>query len=111
MRKSKTDHQDNDDDEASDTDVYARERNNGTNRRPAFSKKLIKAGKNEGPRGAAVTKGKRFRSEIKRPEEILKQRKIKEKNMAKNVPKGMRKKRQRDGGGKGGKTKGFSKRK
>lgn len=103
MRKSKVEHQENDDDDdndASDNDSFARNGSkNNLKRKPAFSKKLVKSGKNEAPR-AQIPKGKRFKSELKRPEQILKERKAREKKMQKNLPKNIRKKRQKEGGSK-----------
>ena len=71
-----------------------------TNRRPAFSKRLVKVGKNAAPRfEPKMMKGKRFKSEIKRPEQILKARKVKEAKQNKFAPK---KKKPVFGGGAGG---------
>ncbi|ODN02763.1 ATP-dependent RNA helicase DDX54 [Orchesella cincta] len=109
MRKSKTD-VDNDD-EGSDDDSFARNSNDDSKRKPAFSKRLVKTGKNDAPH-APLAKGRRFKTEIKRPEQILKERKVKEKKLMKNLPKNMRKQRQNDSGkgknksrGSGGKRK------
>jgi len=95
MQKSKTNH--DDDDEGSDDDSYARNGTDDSKRKPAFSKRLVKTGKNDTPH-APLVKGRRFKTEIKRPEQILKERKVKEKKLTKNLPKNMRKKRQKDSG-------------
>lgn len=44
----------------------------------------MKTGKNEAP-GLARRKGERFNTELKRPEQILKDRKVKEKKRLKNA--------------------------
>lgn len=112
MQKSKADHQDEMDDDDDDNDEFQSGKNNAMNRRPAFSKKLVKSGKNEGSSdNKSKFKGKRFKTEIKRPEQILKQRKDKEKKMQKNLPKNIKKKRSRDSGGSSGPRKGQSFRK
>jgi len=104
MQKSKVEHQaSSEDGEGSDGDVHAKD--DASMRRPAFSKKLVKIGKNAAP-STSTGKRKRFKTEIKRPEQILKQRKEKEKKLQKNLPKTMRKKGQKGGGG-GGKKGSF----
>lgn len=113
MQKSKAASQSDDEEEMEgdgEGDSFVRKGSDPMSRRPAFSKKLVKSGKNEragsGKDGGERKRGMRFRTELKRPEEILKQRKLKEKKMQKNMPKGMRKKRGREGAGGGGGFKG-----
>jgi len=66
--------------------------------KPAFSKKLVKMGKNAAKEESGKKKGKRIFSGVKKPEQILKNRKLKEKMAARNTP---RKKKGKGGGGPG----------
>ncbi|CAG7816309.1 unnamed protein product [Allacma fusca] len=85
-----------------DGDNFARKGVDPSRRRPAFSSRLMKAGKNE-----AAQKG-RFKSEIKRPEQILKARKVKEAKQKKHNPKsGKKGGKSRSGGAGGGKGSSF----
>jgi len=116
--KSKVDKQrdaeDNDDD---DNDQISRKGPQDANRKPTFSKKPV--GNNSTSRGAVEKKSTRFKSEIRRPEQILKTRKDKEKKLmqkskGKKGKKGKGNKGGFSGGGKkkfdgGGKNKGKGK--
>lgn len=58
----------------------------------------MKTGKNDGPSGVNKQKGVKFNSELKRPEQILKDRKVKEKKRLKNQSQASKKKKGRKGG-------------
>jgi len=98
-------------DEDDVNDDYQTKGSNPAYRSPAFSRRLVKTGKNEAPAaatGSVKGKGVKFNSELKRPEQILKDRKVKEKKRLKNTSSKSKKKKSghsRNSGGGFGKGK------
>lgn len=101
-----------DDDDNSDGDDFTKKGTNPAFRGSAFSKRLVKTGKNDGPGSSGSTgrqKGVKFNTELKRPEQILKDRKVKEKKRLKSqAPKGKGKGKGGRGGPGGAKGGGFN---
>lgn len=98
--KSKVENRTDDNSDAdSDADDFTTKGSNPAFRSAAFSRRLVKTGKNEAPGGGTMKKkGQKFNAEMKRPEQILKQRKVKEKNRMKNQSKSSKKKKGKKGG-------------